>query len=99
MVKGRRKEKLVAEIQVGRHTILSGVEEKTGRHDEGPTPHEILESALAACTVLTVQLYANHKGWPLESTDVEVQITSESKTESKISRKVKFVGDLTQEQK
>jgi putative redox protein len=99
MVTGIRKENLVAEIKSGKHTLISGVSEELGGHDEGPGPHGILEAALAACTILTVQMYANRKNWPLESTDVEVKITSENKVETKISRKVSFKGDLTGEQK
>lgn len=30
--------------------------------DEGPTPYELLLGGLAACTTLTLRLYANHKG-------------------------------------
>ena len=98
MIKGNRKENLVAEIKTEKHTFLSGVKEKSGGHDEGPDPHELLESALAACTILTLQMFANRRQWNLESADVEIQITSESKTESKISRKIKLIGDLTPEQ-
>lgn len=33
-----------------------------GGTDEGPTPYELLLGSLAACTALTVRLYADHKG-------------------------------------
>ncbi len=37
-----------------------------------PTPHEILDAALASCTALTLQLYVKHKGWAVGRVDVTV---------------------------
>lgn len=72
MIQGYRKENLVAEISAGRHRLLSGMSEELGGHDEGLNPHEILEAALAACTIITLQMYANRKQWNLISADVTV---------------------------
>jgi putative redox protein len=98
MITGIRKDGLVAEITARGHTITSGLPEKLGGRDEGPDPHELLEAALAGCTILTAQLYANRKGMKLESTDVKVKIVSEGK-DSVINREVSFRGDLTPEEK
>ncbi|WP_374031340.1 OsmC family protein [Bdellovibrio bacteriovorus] len=98
MVEGRRKENLVAEMSVREHKVHAGLAEKLGGKDEAPDPHELLESALAACTILTVQLYANRKGYKLESTDVKVKIESEG-PETQISREITFRGELTDEEK
>jgi putative redox protein len=43
-----------------------------GGTDEGPTPYEILAGALAACVSITLRLYADHKGIPLQGVDVAV---------------------------
>ena len=99
MIQGHRKENLVAEISAGKHRLLSGMSEELGGHDEGLNPHEILEAALAACTIITLQMYANRKQWNLISADVTVNIDSESNQESCISRKIRFQGDLTEEQR
>lgn len=98
MITGKRAENLTAEINVRTHTIISGLFEKLGGHDEGPNPHELLEAALAACTILTAQMYANRKGLKLESTDIEVKILAEG-SETVISREVNFRGELTEEDK
>lgn len=45
-----------------------------GGTDEGPTPYEILLGSLAACTTITLRLYANHKGIDLSGVDVELEI-------------------------
>ena len=94
MIKAKLKNALVADISVRAHQLISGLSEKLGGHDEGPNPHEILEASLAACTILTAQLYAARKGMKLESTDVVVQIVSEGE-ETQISREVSFRGELS----
>ena len=37
----------------------------------GPSPHELLLGALAACTSMTMKLYANRKEWPLGAVEIE----------------------------
>ncbi len=98
MITGVRKENLVAEMGVRSHKIISGLVEKLGGQDEGLNPHELLEASLAACTILTAQMYANKKGIKLESTEVKVKIIAEG-AESVITREISFKGDLKDEEK
>jgi putative redox protein len=39
----------------------------------GPTPHDLVSAALAACMTQTLRLYARHKAWPLGAVHVEVR--------------------------
>ena len=98
MITGKKINNLAVEMNAGSHTIRSGLLEKLGGKDEGPNPHELLESALAACTILTVQMYADRKGINLLSTEAKVFIVSEG-NETLIKREVTFHGDITSEQK
>lgn len=41
-----------------------------GGTDTGPTPYELLLSALAACTTITVSMYAQRKGWDVQRIEV-----------------------------
>lgn len=43
-----------------------------GGFDLGPTPHDLVATALAACTVQTLRLYARRKGWALRRVNVDV---------------------------
>jgi putative redox protein len=43
----------------------------------GPSPHELVAAALAACTAQTLRLYAKRKAWPLAATRVAVTSASD----------------------
>jgi putative redox protein len=61
-------------------------------------PHAILDAALAACTVLTLELYVKHKGWFVSRIDVTVahkRVEGVYRMESQIA----IEGDLTSEQR
>lgn len=98
MVKGKRHSNLAAVLTTDKHSILSDLSTELGGNEEGPNPHQLIEAGLAGCTIMTCQMYANRKQWSLISTNVRVQIESESKETSKILREIFFEGDLTTEQ-
>jgi putative redox protein len=99
MVTGNRSAKLASTISVRQHKVVSGLSAANGGQDEGPNPHELIEAALAACTILTVELYAQRKQMKLDNVEAKVQITSETKEGTVIARELKFIGDLTPEEK
>ena len=61
-----------AEISVRGSTILADEPIEVGGGGTGPTPYELLSGALAACTAMTLKLYAERKGWTLPPFAVEV---------------------------
>lgn len=44
-----------------------------GGTDTAPTPYEAILAALGACTAMTLRMYADRKGWPLESVRVDLR--------------------------
>lgn len=97
MITARKKEHYVVEISSGTHTILSDISAKFGGTDVGPDPHELFQAALAACTIITVQMFADRHEWKLESADVKISIDKEG-PQSHLIREIAFKGDLSPEQ-
>jgi putative redox protein len=62
------------EIAAGRHRLVADEAVGAGE-DTGPNPYDLLLAALGACTVMTVELYARRKGWPLEEVRVALDHT------------------------
>ncbi|RZA14663.1 MAG: OsmC family peroxiredoxin [Proteobacteria bacterium] len=98
MTHGKGEGQLHADIKAGAHTLISGLSAKLGGIDDGPDPHALLEASLVACTILTLQLYANRKQWDLKSIEVDVSIESETKEGTKMLRSIRFGAPLPADQ-
>lgn len=59
-------------ITIGPHTLIASEPEDLGGDGSGPTPMELAAAALGACTSITLRMYADRKGWPLEHIRTEV---------------------------
>lgn len=55
------------DIQVRGHKMVADEPASLDGTDHGPTPYDYLLASLGACTTITVRMYADRKGWPLES--------------------------------
>ena len=97
MIVGAGGPDFVVELKVRDHTLVSGLPPKLGGQDEGPDAHELLEAALTACTIQTVHMYAQRKGFELTCLFVEVKIESEG-AESLLRRKIRFEGNLSEQE-
>lgn len=61
------------QIRAGDHYFTADEPVKVGGSNFGPTPYDLLSSGLAACTVMTIQMYAKRKKWIVK--DVECHVT------------------------
>jgi putative redox protein len=49
-----------------------------GGSGTGPRPTQLLATSLAGCTAITIELYADRKGWDLPSLEVAVDMKSDA---------------------
>jgi putative redox protein len=98
------------ELQMGRHGMLVDESEDLGGHDFGPSPYQLLTSALAACTSMTLQMYARRKKWPVEEVLCHINYSKEYYEDciscvdsgahlDTFNRTIEIKGDLTDEQR
>jgi putative redox protein len=60
-------------VDVRNHTLTADEPEDLGGRDQGPNPQELLAASLAACTAITIEMYADRKGWDVGEVKVECQ--------------------------
>lgn len=77
----RRVRGFTHEVEVDGHTIVSDEPPDSGGTDEGPSPTRLLVASLAACTAITVEMYADRKGWALGEIEAEAELVSAERGE------------------
>lgn len=94
----------------GRHHLVADEPKDFGGTDMGPSPYQLLSAGLGACTTMTIRMYARRKKIPLEHVSVDVthnkrhaEACEDCETSGQkvdvFRREIRFVGELSAEQK
>lgn len=100
----------LTEILAGNHHLIADEPKNIGGSDLGPSPYELLTSGLGACTAMTIKMYVDRKGWPLEEVKVHLNYDNnyvedcmncetEDRKIGRFERVVEVKGDLDEKQK
>ena len=101
-VQGRSIYKYQVALENGRQTWLADEPISAGGSDIAPTPVDMLLGAVASCKVITAQMYAARKEWPLEWVTIALAHEQERGSNgivTTISSEMTFGGALNDEQK
>ena len=69
----RSVQKYQVEMFAGQHRLMADEPVAVGGDDTAPNPYELLMGALASCKIITVQMYAERKGWSLDGVEVRTR--------------------------
>jgi putative redox protein len=70
----RRRQGYTHDVELNGHSMVFDEPESAGGTDQGPSPTRTLAAALAACTAITLEMYADRKGWDLGDLEVEAEM-------------------------
>ena len=62
-------------VKVRDHQLTADEPMDHGGDDTGPSPQELLAASLASCTAITMEMYAQRKGWDIGDVEVACEYT------------------------
>ncbi len=97
------RQSLLNRVRAGHHELVADEPHELGGTDLGPAPYPYLLTALGSCSSMTLRLYADRKGWPLEGVRVRLSY-QRGKTETGtpltvLSRRIALEGNLDDAQR
>jgi putative redox protein len=99
-VVARRIDGFAHEIDIeGGHTLVVDEPVAAGGTDTGPRPTQLLAASLAGCTAITVEMYADRKGWDVSSIEVDVDLDYDGPMPSNYAVSLKLPPELSEEQR
>jgi putative redox protein len=86
-------------VAVRQHKLNADEPTESGGEDTAPSPQELLAASLASCTAITMEMYAQRKGWDIGGVEVEAEYApAERGCPTKFSLTLRLPEDLTDEQ-
>jgi putative redox protein len=95
----KRRKGYAHSLTFGHHTLIADEPEEKGGTDTGPSPTELLALSLAACTAITLEMYADRKGWDVGQLEVEVDYElGKGELATRYDIVIRLPSDLSDEQ-
>jgi putative redox protein len=92
--------KLRQAVEVREHTVAADEPKNPGGDDSAPSPQELLAAALASCTAITMEMYADRKGWELGDVTVDVDYEPAQRgSPTRFTMVVNFPKELPEDQR
>jgi putative redox protein len=99
-VVSRRLDGFAHEVDMeGGHTLVVDEPTARGGTDTGPRPTQLLAASLAGCTAITVEMYADRKGWDVGAIEVDVDVAYDGTVPSTYAVALKLPRELNDEQR
>ena len=95
----RRREGYAHDVELEGHDLRVDEPPGHGGTDTGPRPTQLLGASLAGCIAITVEMYADRKGWDLGPVEVDVEMSYEGPVPTSFEVGLKLPSDLDAEQK
>ena len=87
----------LGEVTSGKHQLLTDKPESFGGQDKGLAPYDFICSGLISCTMITLRMYAQHKGIDFGEFRVEADFNANKEGKEWIDRRVSFTNTLSEE--
>ena len=80
-------------------TLLMDEPENVGGQNIGPDPFSTFLASLAGCTLSTLRMYIDRKGWDIPEINISLNLTQENTSEliTTISREIRFSNNVSEE--
>jgi len=83
----------------GGHDLRVDEPPDEGGTDTGPRPTQLLGASLAGCIAITVEMYAERKGWDVGKVEVDVEVGYEGPVPTEFEVGLKLPAELDEEQR
>jgi putative redox protein len=92
--------RLEQSVEVRDHRLTADEPRDHGGDDSGPSPQELLAASLASCTAITMEMYAQRKGWDVGDVSVEVQYEPAQRgSPTRFKLRVEMPKELSEDQR
>jgi putative redox protein len=92
--------RLEQNVKVRDHRLTADEPKDHGGEDSGPSPQELLAASLASCTAITMEMYAQRKGWDVGEIAVNVNYEPAQRgSPTRFKMQIEFPKELPEEQR